>query len=192
MRIPRPDDFTDHSDCAADTWPPELRAYGNRMFWRPQAIEAIDRSRNRHDEYHLDYRIGFVAGIVARLVVPGPNNPNGFILTTVLGVVGAFVATFIGQTIGWYRLDQGAGLIGELSARWLFCSSGIGWWFITSLAIRVTIWLRAAALAPLALERGDRIQTPRGSSIQEIRYGLLMSSAACSTARGANLTQALR
>ena len=55
--------------------------------------------------------IGFVA-IVARLVVPGPNNPNGFILTTVLGVVGAFVATFIGQTIGWYRLDQGAGLIG--------------------------------------------------------------------------------
>ena len=56
--------------------------------------------------------IGFVAGIIARLVVPGPNNPNGFILTTVLGVVGAFVATFIGQTIGWYRLDQGAGLIG--------------------------------------------------------------------------------
>jgi len=56
--------------------------------------------------------IGFVAGIIARLVVPGPNNPKGFILTTVLGVVGAFVATFIGQTIGWYRLDQGAGLIG--------------------------------------------------------------------------------
>lgn len=56
--------------------------------------------------------IGFVAGIIARLAVPGPNNPNGFILTTVLGVVGAFVATFIGQTIGWYRLDQGAGLIG--------------------------------------------------------------------------------
>jgi uncharacterized membrane protein YeaQ/YmgE (transglycosylase-associated protein family) len=54
--------------------------------------------------------IGFVA--IARLVVPGLNNPNGFILTTVLGVVGAFVATFIGQTIGWYRLDQGAGLIG--------------------------------------------------------------------------------
>jgi len=30
----------------------------------------------------------------------------------VLGIVGAFVATFIGQSIGWYRLDQGAGLIG--------------------------------------------------------------------------------
>lgn len=56
--------------------------------------------------------IGFLAGIIARVLVPGPNNPTGFILTTVLGVAGAFVATFIGQTIGWYRLDQGAGLIG--------------------------------------------------------------------------------
>ena len=56
--------------------------------------------------------IGFVAGIIARLFAPGSNNPTGFILTTVLGVVGAFLATFIGQTIGWYRIDQGAGLIG--------------------------------------------------------------------------------
>ena len=56
--------------------------------------------------------IGFIAGIIARLLAPGPNNPSGFILTTVLGVAGAFLATFIGQTIGWYRLDQGAGLIG--------------------------------------------------------------------------------
>ena len=43
---------------------------------------------------------------------PGPNELGGFILTTALGIAGAFVATFIGQTIGWYRLDQGAGLIG--------------------------------------------------------------------------------
>jgi uncharacterized membrane protein YeaQ/YmgE (transglycosylase-associated protein family) len=56
--------------------------------------------------------IGFVAGIIARLVSRGPNNPSGFILTTVLGIVGAFLATFIGQTVGWYRLDQGAGFIG--------------------------------------------------------------------------------
>jgi uncharacterized membrane protein YeaQ/YmgE (transglycosylase-associated protein family) len=56
--------------------------------------------------------IGFVAGIIARLVSPGPNNPSGFILTTVLGVAGAFFATWIGQLIGWYRPDQGAGLIG--------------------------------------------------------------------------------
>ena len=56
--------------------------------------------------------IGFLAGILARVLSPGPNKPTGFILTTVLGVVGAFLATFIGQTVGWYRLDQGAGLIG--------------------------------------------------------------------------------
>ncbi|MGI8570725.1 MAG: GlsB/YeaQ/YmgE family stress response membrane protein [Methylocella sp.] len=58
--------------------------------------------------------IGFVAGIVARFLSPGPNRANGFILTTGLGIAGAFVATFIGQTIGWYRLDQGAGLIGAI------------------------------------------------------------------------------
>jgi uncharacterized membrane protein YeaQ/YmgE (transglycosylase-associated protein family) len=56
--------------------------------------------------------IGFIAGIIARFLSPGPNTLNGFILTTALGIAGAFVATFIGQTIGWYRLDQGAGLIG--------------------------------------------------------------------------------
>jgi uncharacterized membrane protein YeaQ/YmgE (transglycosylase-associated protein family) len=56
--------------------------------------------------------IGFVAGIIARLLSPGSNNPSGFILTTILGVIGAFLATFIGQAIGWYRADQGAGFIG--------------------------------------------------------------------------------
>ena len=55
--------------------------------------------------------IGLVAGFVARLVSPGPNKPSGFILTAVLGIAGAFLATFIGQTLGWYRPDQGAGFI---------------------------------------------------------------------------------
>jgi uncharacterized membrane protein YeaQ/YmgE (transglycosylase-associated protein family) len=56
--------------------------------------------------------IGFVAGIIARWLSPGPNTPQGFILTVVLGVAGAFLATWIGQAIGWYRPDQGAGFIG--------------------------------------------------------------------------------
>jgi uncharacterized membrane protein YeaQ/YmgE (transglycosylase-associated protein family) len=56
--------------------------------------------------------VGLVAGILARLLSPGPNKPGGFILTMVLGVVGAFLATFIGQSIGWYHADQGAGFIG--------------------------------------------------------------------------------
>jgi len=55
--------------------------------------------------------VGFVAGLIARFLAPGPNNPTGFILTAVLGIAGAFVATFIGQAIGWYRPDQGAGFI---------------------------------------------------------------------------------
>jgi uncharacterized membrane protein YeaQ/YmgE (transglycosylase-associated protein family) len=56
--------------------------------------------------------IGLVAGIIARMISPGPNNPSGFILTALLGIAGAFISTFIGQAIGWYRADQGAGLIG--------------------------------------------------------------------------------
>lgn len=56
--------------------------------------------------------IGFVAGIVARLLSRGPNKPKGFVLTTVLGIAGAFLATFIGQAAGIYTADQGAGFIG--------------------------------------------------------------------------------
>lgn len=56
--------------------------------------------------------IGFIAGVIARLLAPGPNNPTGFILTTVLGIVGAFVATFLGQAVGWYHPGESAGLIG--------------------------------------------------------------------------------
>ena len=55
--------------------------------------------------------VGFVAGLIAKWLTPGPNNPSGFILTTVLGIIGAALATFIGQQIGHYSLDQGAGFI---------------------------------------------------------------------------------
>jgi uncharacterized membrane protein YeaQ/YmgE (transglycosylase-associated protein family) len=58
--------------------------------------------------------IGLVAGVIARFLLPGPNNPNGFVLTAVLGIAGAFLATWIGQSVGWYRPDQGAGLIGAI------------------------------------------------------------------------------
>jgi len=58
--------------------------------------------------------IGFLAGIIAKFIMPGPNEPSGFILTTILGIVGAFVATFLGQAIGWYGPNQGAGFIGAI------------------------------------------------------------------------------
>ena len=55
--------------------------------------------------------VGFVAGIIARILSPGPNNPSGFILTTILGIAGAFLATWIGQAVGYYSASQGAGFI---------------------------------------------------------------------------------
>jgi len=58
--------------------------------------------------------IGFVAGVIAKFITPGSNEPSGFILTTILGIIGAFVATFLGQAIGWYQPGEGAGLIGAV------------------------------------------------------------------------------
>ena len=58
--------------------------------------------------------IGFVAGVLAKLVTPGSNEPSGFILTTALGIVGAFVASWLGQALGWYGPGEGAGLIGAV------------------------------------------------------------------------------
>jgi uncharacterized membrane protein YeaQ/YmgE (transglycosylase-associated protein family) len=58
--------------------------------------------------------IGFIAGVIAKFIMPGPNEPSGFILTAILGIVGAFVATFLGQAVGWYRAGEGAGLIGAV------------------------------------------------------------------------------
>src|SRR5262249_34200370 len=56
--------------------------------------------------------IGFVAGVIARVLMPGPHSPKGFVVTTVLGVAGAILASAIGDAIGLYRPGQGAGLIG--------------------------------------------------------------------------------
>jgi uncharacterized membrane protein YeaQ/YmgE (transglycosylase-associated protein family) len=57
--------------------------------------------------------IGFVAGVIAKFLMPG-RDPGGFIITTLLGIVGAVVATYLGQALGWYRADQGAGFIGAI------------------------------------------------------------------------------
>ena len=58
--------------------------------------------------------IGFVAGVIAKFVMPGSNEPSGFVLTTILGVVGAVVASYLGQAFGWYAPGEGAGLIGAV------------------------------------------------------------------------------
>ena len=56
--------------------------------------------------------VGFVAGTIARLLMPGPNTPKGFILTTVLGIAGAVLATYVGDAAGWYPPHRFAGIIG--------------------------------------------------------------------------------
>jgi len=56
--------------------------------------------------------IGFIAGFIARLIMPGPNNPKGFVVTIALGVAGALLATFAGRAMGFYSFQQSAGFIG--------------------------------------------------------------------------------
>jgi len=57
--------------------------------------------------------IGLLAGIVAKFLMPG-RDPGGFIITILLGIAGAFVATWLGQAVGWYRVGEGAGFIGAV------------------------------------------------------------------------------
>ena len=58
--------------------------------------------------------IGFLAGVIAKFIMPGDNEPSGFVLTALLGIVGAFVATYLGQALGWYGPGEGAGLVGAV------------------------------------------------------------------------------
>lgn len=57
--------------------------------------------------------VGFVAGLVARAIHPGKDD-LGIIMTAVLGVAGSFLASYLGQAIGWYKAGQGAGFIGAV------------------------------------------------------------------------------
>ena len=59
--------------------------------------------------------IGFVAGVIAKFVHRGSSNePSGFILTALLGIGGSFVATYLGQALGWYHAGEKAGFIGAV------------------------------------------------------------------------------
>ena len=59
--------------------------------------------------------IGFLAGVIARFFHPGNKwEPSGFILTTLLGIAGAFAATYLGQAVGWYKPGEEAGFIGAV------------------------------------------------------------------------------
>lgn len=58
--------------------------------------------------------VGAIVGFIARLLSPSPNNPKGFLLTCLLGIVGSAVATFLGRAIHLYRPGQGAGFIASV------------------------------------------------------------------------------
>jgi len=94
----------------------------------------------------LDYHDRFHCGHNSACPLAWSERIRRFILTTALGIAGAFVATFIGQTIGWYRLDQGAGLIGATVGAFLV----------------LFIWNRfVATRAPAAADIRERGSPPR-------------------------------
>ena len=57
--------------------------------------------------------VGFIVGVLAKFLHPGREN-MGFIMTTLLGIGGAFLSTYIGQALGLYQAGQTAGFIGAL------------------------------------------------------------------------------
>ena len=57
--------------------------------------------------------IGLIVGIIAKLLMPG-RDPGGFIITTIIGIVGAVIAKFIGQGLGWYREGEPVGFIASV------------------------------------------------------------------------------
>ena len=54
--------------------------------------------------------VGLIVGAIAKLLMPG-KDPGGFIITILLGIAGAFIATYLGQALGWYKAGQPAGWI---------------------------------------------------------------------------------
>jgi uncharacterized membrane protein YeaQ/YmgE (transglycosylase-associated protein family) len=58
--------------------------------------------------------LGLAAGVIARLVTPGRKGPFGFMLTSLLGIIGAFAAAYLGQEAGWYQAEDSTGLIAAL------------------------------------------------------------------------------
>ena len=54
--------------------------------------------------------VGLVVGVIAKLLMPG-KDPGGFIVTILLGIAGAFIGTYLGEALGWYKAGQPAGWI---------------------------------------------------------------------------------
>lgn len=57
--------------------------------------------------------IGLIVGGLAKLVMPG-KDPGGILITMLLGVAGAFIAGFLGHSLGWYQVGEGPGILGSI------------------------------------------------------------------------------
>jgi uncharacterized membrane protein YeaQ/YmgE (transglycosylase-associated protein family) len=86
-------------------------AYSRPLMRRQRAGAATRKGRAM--QYVWMVIVGFVVGLLARALLPG-DQKLGLIMTAVLGIVGSFVAGFIGQAVGWYQAGQGAGFIGSV------------------------------------------------------------------------------
>src|SRR5579871_3416109 len=84
---------------------------------RSQHVGCPEWRFRRSSEMHILWTIiiGFIVGVIAKLIMPGDKTePKGFILTTILGIVGAFVATYLGQAVVLYVAGESAGFIGAI------------------------------------------------------------------------------
>jgi len=109
--------LVDHAFGKKFAWDGSAGVISLRTKGTPKEVERfIFVRRIQHSENAMGIIwtiiIGFVAGVIAKFIMPGDNEPSGFVLTTILGVIGAFVATYLGQSLGWYGPDEGVGLIG--------------------------------------------------------------------------------
>ena len=58
---------------------------------------------------------GLVIGVIAKFLMPGENEPKGFVMTAILGIVGSFVGTFLGQAVGLYKAGEYGGWIAAIA-----------------------------------------------------------------------------
>jgi len=58
--------------------------------------------------------VGFVVGLIAKFLVPGKNEPQGFIWTVIIGIVGSLLANWVGEQLGLYQPDSGIHWIGAI------------------------------------------------------------------------------
>jgi uncharacterized membrane protein YeaQ/YmgE (transglycosylase-associated protein family) len=89
--------------------------YGQRAGILGRAVPTKELINTRKEIMNIIWiiLIGFVVGVLAKMLTPG-RDPSGFFITAVIGIAGSLLATFGGQALGLYRAGEPAGFIGSL------------------------------------------------------------------------------